>query len=290
MECHYGSVWRRGREAEFFWVSGVALVLVGAVGLVGNLLTLLVLRKSDLRKKTFFKLLIILALFDLLFILSYGTILGYRALACHPDSYVNGMIYKVTYPLLNIGLTGSIYSTIAVSFERFLGICHPGWSARKKSRLYILPLVIFSIAFNFPRFFERSYSNMTANVVTNLTRNEHLRHHTHSHHHVSEGYKSGYYLWASVVFLSVIPSVLLLVFNASIIRTICSSSARVKEISRSFNNRDPKATKILFCIVAIFFICHTPRIIYKCVYYMDFDDRSHKIKKRKSTHKLRVLA
>ena len=273
MECHYGSVWRRGREAEFFWVSGVALVLIGAVGLFGNFLTLFVLWKSDLRKKTFFKLLINLALFDLLFILSYGTLLGYRALACHPDSYINGMIYKVTYPLLNIGLTGSIYSTIAVSFERFLGICHPGWLARKKSIFYILPLVVFSLAFNFPRFFERSYSNVTASVVTNLTRNEQLRHHTHSHPHVSEGYKSGYYHWASVVFRSIIPSILLFIFNASIIRTIHSSTTRVKKISQSFN-RDPKATKILFCIVAIFFICHTPWIIYNCVYYMDFDDRS----------------
>ena len=283
MECHYGSVWRRGREAEFFWVSGVALVLVGTVGLVGNLLTLLVLCRSDMRKKTFFKLLIVLALFDLLFIISYGTILGYRALACHPDSFLNGAIYKVTYPLLNIGLTGSIYATIAVSLERFLGICHPGWAARKKSRFYILPLVVFSLVFNFPRFFERSFSNLSESVVTNLTRNEQLRHHTHSHHHVSESYKSGYYLWASVVFLSIIPSVLLLVFNGSIIRTICSSSARVKEMSRSINNRDPKATKILFCIVSIFFICHTPRIIYKCVYYMDFDDRSHEKEKACAT-------
>ena len=281
MECHYGSVWRRGREAEFFWVSGIALVLVGTVGLVGNLLTLLVLCRSDLRKKTFFKLLIVLALFDLLFIISYGTILGYRALACHPDSFLNGSIYKVTYPLLNIGLTGSIYATIAVSLERFLGICHPSWSARKKSRFYILPLVVFSLAFNFPRFFERSFSNLSESVVTNLTRNEQLRHHTHSHHHVSESYKSGYYLWASVVFLSIIPSVLLLVFNGSIIRTICSSSARVKEMS--INNRDPKATKILFCIVSIFFICHTPRIIYKCIYYMDFDDRSHEKKEKACT-------
>ena len=138
------------------------------------------------------------------------------------------------------------------------------------------------LTFNFPRFSERSYSNVTANVVTNLTRTEQLRHHTHAHHHVSEGYKSGHYLWASVVFLSIILSGLSfglqhLKLRPSIIRTICSSSARVKEISRSFNSRDPKATKILFCIVAIFFICHTPRIINKCVYYMDFDDRSHEI-------------
>merc|ERR1712062_874232 len=55
--------------------------------------------------------------------------------------------------------------------------------------------------------------------------------------------------------------------------TIGSSSARVKEISQSFKNKDPKATKILFCIVAIYFVCHTPWIIHRCVYYLDFDDR-----------------
>ena len=257
-------------------MGGVAIVLVGTVGVVGNVLTLLVLWRSDLRKKTFFKLIVNLALFDLLFLLSYGTILSYRTLACHPDSYLDRMIYKFTYPLLNIGLTGSSYATVAVSFERFLGICRPSWTARKKSRFYILPLVVFSLAFNFPRFFERSYSRLTENVFANITKDEHLRHHTHthSHHHVTEAYKSGYYLWASVVFLSIIPTVLLLFFNASIIRTICSSSARVKEISQSFKNKDPKATKILFCIVAIYFICHTPWIIHRCVYYLDFDDRS----------------
>ena len=48
MECQYVSVWSKGREAEFFWLSGVALVLVGGVGLVGNVLTLLILIKSHL--------------------------------------------------------------------------------------------------------------------------------------------------------------------------------------------------------------------------------------------------
>ena len=274
MECQYVSVWRKGREAEFFWLSGVALVLVGGVGLVGNVLTLLVFIKSHLRKKPFFKLLITLALYDLLFIVSYGTILGYRALACHPNSYVNGMIYKITYPLLNIGLTGSIYATIAVSLERFLGICHPGLAVRKKSRFYILPLIFFSLAFNFPRFFEASETVLSANVFANVTKQDQLRHHTHSHHHVSESYKTGYYLWASVVFLSIIPNLLLLFLNGSIIKVICSNSARLHNVNGSLSSKDPKATKILFCIVGVFFVCHTQRIIYKCFYYLDFEDRS----------------
>ena len=187
---------------------------------------------------------------------------------------MSGMIYKVTYPILNIGFTGSIYTTIAVSLERFLGICHPGLAVRKKSRFYIFPLVFFSLAFNFPRFFEASETVLSANVFANVTKQDQLRHHTHSHHHVSESYKTGYYLWASVVFLSIIPNLLLLFLNGSIIKVICSNSARLHNVNGSLSSKDPKATKILFCIVGVFFVCHTPRIIYKCFYYLDFEHRS----------------
>ena len=111
-----------GKEAEFFWTSGVALVAVAILGFIGSNLILVVLCSSDFKKKVFYKLLMALALFDLFFILSYSTLLGYRAFSCgSPDD----VIYKITYPILNMALTGSIYMTMAVSLERYLGICHP---------------------------------------------------------------------------------------------------------------------------------------------------------------------
>ena len=78
VECQYIGVWTKEVETEFFWLSRVAL-FVGGFGLVGNALTLVVLIRSHLRKKPFFKLLRTLALYDLLFIVSSTSFLYFSS-------------------------------------------------------------------------------------------------------------------------------------------------------------------------------------------------------------------
>ena len=56
--------WKYGYEIEYFWVSGIILVGVGILGLFGNLANLIVLFQSELKKKVFYQLLIVLAIFD----------------------------------------------------------------------------------------------------------------------------------------------------------------------------------------------------------------------------------
>ena len=145
-DCSYDQAWRAGRKDEFFWMLGVATAVVSILGVCSNLLTLTVLCRSELRKKVFYNLLIALACFDLVFIVSYGVLLSYDEirwahlqLTCYPT---NDNVYAVTYPLLNICLTGSIYMTVAISLERYLGVCHP--MVRKKSRLYIVSVCVYA--------------------------------------------------------------------------------------------------------------------------------------------------
>ena len=109
-----GADWRQGREEEFFWLSGVAAASVGLVGLLGNSLTLLVLARSCLTRKVFYKLLAALAAADLVFLLSYGCLLAYRELSCRPT---DERLYAALYPVINFSLVGSIYITLAVSLE-----------------------------------------------------------------------------------------------------------------------------------------------------------------------------
>ena len=94
---------------------------------------------------------------------------------------------------------------------------------------------------------------------------------------LKQSYKRGYHLWAAIVLLSIIPNFLLLFLNSSIIKVICSNSARLHYVNGTLISKDPKATKILFCIVGVSFVCHTPRIIYKCFYYLDLERRSNKL-------------
>jgi len=98
--CYYGSEIDYGKET--FWLNGVLLVIIG---------TIAVLCRSKMRKSVFYNLLLALACFDTLFILTYGGGLAYISLACTPN-------YSYWYLLDDISslfLTGSVYMTVAIS-------------------------------------------------------------------------------------------------------------------------------------------------------------------------------
>ena len=85
MEAYYEclkSSSKYGYEVEYFWVSGVALSLVGFLGLIGNILSLVVLCRKTFRKMVFYNLLIELTCFDIIFIVSYGIHVAYISITC----------------------------------------------------------------------------------------------------------------------------------------------------------------------------------------------------------------
>ena len=55
-----------------------------------------------------------------------------------------------------ISLTGSCYTTIAITVERFLAIRHPFFIQKHnvKARVFIIPIFIYCFVYNSPRFFE----------------------------------------------------------------------------------------------------------------------------------------
>ena len=110
--------WDNPYRNEFFWVSGVLLVTVGILGLVGNSVNLVVLTKSYMRKVVFYNLLANLASYDIVFILSFGVRVGYESLACQPAEDV---FHYITDSLLQFSYTGSVFSTVAISVERCVG-------------------------------------------------------------------------------------------------------------------------------------------------------------------------
>ena len=252
-DCFSNYDLKYGYEKEYFWISGVCLVVVGIFGFVGNIITCITLLSGNLRRNSFYQLLIVLSIFDICFILSLGIRDGYQALACEPH---NENVSHLTYIALDVSLTGSIYITVAISLERYFGICFTKKKIKCGVWIYVIPVLIIDILYNFPRIFERNY------FIVNGTLESNRREFSNR-----ESYKYGYYFVASTVINSLIPMISLLYLNSSIILTIKRTSKNLRALGESSQENQRNKTNILFAVVIIFFICHFPRVIYKSLYY-----------------------
>lgn len=261
---------------------GILVSMIGLIGIIGNICAVLVLRRPKL-KDCFHQLLIGLAFFDTLYIICGGINYTFRAFEENvPLASANA--YKITYPhlilpFLNIGLCGTIFMTVAISIERFLGICHPLHYPphTRKSWFYIVPVTILSILVNIPKFLEAEVHWMddvnaieileeqaaTVNVTVGhipkfipIYRPTKLR--------LNEVYIEIYVMYFRIFFIAVIPLFLIIILNGWILYDIVTSKRR-REVHRFGSKRKWRRELnlfiILLCIVVTFICCHTPRII-----------------------------
>ena len=137
--------------------------ILGVFGLLGNLLSILILSAHQM-KNSFNRLLVALAIYAYL-------------------------LPKVIYPLNNISLCCSIYTTIVIAFERFgdfynpgeltvyaryTAVCNPylykenNTAHRVTNRVlsFMVPVIIFSVLINIPRYFETVIISETVNITT----------------------------------------------------------------------------------------------------------------------------
>ena len=106
-----------------FWLDGILVAVVGSAGFVGNTLALVVLSRPQLRD-VFHQLLLALACFDILFIVFGGISYMFRAFLVSTDTYTYIFPYLV-HPMSHISMAGTIFMTLAISIERYMGLCHP---------------------------------------------------------------------------------------------------------------------------------------------------------------------
>ena len=243
-------------EVEYFWISGVALVLVGFLGLIGNSLSIIVLSQKKFRKNVFYNLLIELACFDTLFILSYGIYAGYQSMACQ-DSY-NSNVSHITYQLMNIGLSGSIYSTVVVSIERYIGICHPRVKYERSTWIYAITVVAISVGYNLPRLFEYQYKIENGRLISSKPSWAE-----------SESYVTYYIDLCEILIENVVPITLLSFTNGAIIRSMYKSSQmKINNEKNETQKNRATASKTLFLVVTVFMISHIPGFVNKFLYHL----------------------
>ena len=246
-----------GYEIEYFWISGIALVTIGFFGVIGNILSLIVLSQRLFRKKIFYNVLIVMAGFDIVVIVSYGVKVGYQSMACREN--FRKELGRIAYLFLNVGLTGSIYSTIAVSIERYLNICLPHHYRCSNNRIwmYITFIFIITLTFNSPIFFEYHFYITNGTLVT-----EELS------WAKSETYTAYYHFWAALFIDSIFPFLALFLLNGAILIRLKRSCKEKKNLTKNIDGMRKASTRILFGIVGLFLMCHTPCVVWKFLYYL----------------------
>ena len=236
-----------------FFLESVALPIVSTFGLLGNILSIIVLflRKSNLsRHSNFTSLLIFLAIVDSLFLLLLNLLYVWPQM--------NSSLLLATpylYPLVHMAMSCSVYTVVAITVERYATI-RQYRSKLFTARYLIIFIITFSICFNFIKFFElyieRSKQEFTfvrsddsdlpeekLNIEVKPTW---LR--------TDTVYSLVYIVSLNFIFMSFIPFVALSVLNFSIFKSY-------RRMSQNYS--DTTMAGFLFSIVIIFLCCHSIR-------------------------------
>ena len=119
-----------------FAVAGVLMSTVGVLGILGNILGLLVLRRMWLvstssTQRCMYLLLALLTLYDLSFLICMVTVTAVPTICSFSD--ICGNFFSVAYPymlvwgwpLVSLFSCHSIWCTVVVGFHRYVAVCRP---------------------------------------------------------------------------------------------------------------------------------------------------------------------
>jgi len=256
------------RATVAFLIEGILLPFLAAFGIIGNVLCVWIFNKKDVElKPSFANLLKCLSIFDTIFL---TCILFQYTLPTLSESYYVWVLPHITpynLPVIHITLTGSVYSVVAVSVERFLTVCFPFRQCKMCNGLgYIIPIVVFSVLYNVVKFFELETiyleyeenielgngTNISTTVIYPWINATQLRTHPQ--------YSQYVVAILNFIIMGLLPVFLLSCLNFMIYQSISRATQTHNNIS-SAHRRDSTMARLLMAIVIVFFCCHSTKII-----------------------------
>lgn len=212
------------KENEFdFWMSGIVLNIVGVIGILGNILSMVILSRPQMRSSINY-LLIGLARCDTVLIITSMFLFGFRSIYPYTgylffyNYYIYPQIVPYVFPLGTAAQTASSYLTLMVSLERYVAVCHPlrarALCTYGRSKFYVIFCIVFAVLFNFVKLFEtrvKAYDSKTLGLIF-CVGSTGLRNDTQ--------YITIYIHWCYLIVNYFIPFLGLLIFNMLIYRQV----------------------------------------------------------------------
>ncbi|KAJ2946798.1 hypothetical protein O0L34_g12861 [Tuta absoluta] len=255
-----------------FVVHGVLLNGIGAGGLLGNALAVLVLSRPQMRS-SINCLLIGLAACDTVLILTSVLLFGLTAVYPY-TGYMHYYYFHIcphltpyVYPLANAAQTMSVYLTLIVTVERWVAVCHPfrakALCTSSRARWYVLGTALFALIYNMPKFFEAevypvfatSNATVTASNITVISEETDYVYCVTTSSFRSDTYIIVYIHWMYMVVMYVVPFSALAALNACIVRQVRRAQAERARLSR-VQRRELGLATMLLVVVLVFFLCN----------------------------------
>ncbi len=244
------------RLFDFF----ISVVLVGVsclLGFMGNLLSIIVLRRDPRTSVTLF-LLTVLAVVDFLFLIPM-TLLFVVPGVCRflwncPLVVRNTLPYidRYTWAVASMTHTATVYVTLLVTIHRYISVCRPHEAAKlstlRTAKRQVILVSVFAVVFNIPRFLE-------FNVET-----AELGESTRTWTPIGENpwYQVVYKNICFYLLMYIIPLTTLIILSAKLTRTLKARRRYRYRVSLRRHVKEDNTTFVLIIIVAIFIVCQTP--------------------------------
>ncbi|TRY71961.1 hypothetical protein TCAL_14087 [Tigriopus californicus] len=240
----------------FCWfVEGVLILIIGLFGLLGSGFSFVLFSRQKVHR-TFHNLLLTLTTFDLIYVVCSILLFSISKFNETYDQVYRVYMLPYLLPLAHVGLMGSVYCTLAMTVERFITVCHPFWRRRKNfsSGIFIIPVLLFTAAYNIPKFFElyveeeiicfndERFDNATAPYTDPLDCEDPLNHTIQLHIlptdlRTNSTYIRVYILWMNFLIQIIIPFILLIVLNIKIFDKIKEFEQNLVQIRITYTNK-----------------------------------------------------
>ncbi|KAG8186389.1 hypothetical protein JTE90_026807 [Oedothorax gibbosus] len=255
-----------------FVTEGVLISTVGVLGVVANLVSLIILSRPQMRSSVNCGLQG-LAVFDTMVLICAVLMLGLNKLGSrvswlrHYSIHLSPLIIPVAYPVGLIAQTGSVWTTVAVTAERYVAVCHPlrakALCTYRRARCLQLMVTLAAVVYNIPRFWEvehtESFSPEMNRTVYRVVASQ-LR--------VNKLYYEVYHVWLYLLVMYFIPFLVLAVLNTHIWRTVRRANVERRTLSRKQEGEFGLATMLL-CVVCVFLACNILALLVNVVEYFD---------------------
>lgn len=253
-----------------YYAWGLTANFVSCFGIIGNILSIIVLSHRQMRNSTSYYL-ISLAVYDMILLLFMSLFLALPTFYLEQDVlegyyFAYRYMHPFVYPVALIAQTGTVYTTLAFTVERYIAVCKPLHAANtctmSRTKRVIFVIFLASVSYNIPRFLEyrttnewSDYYNRTVPTIEYTTIGS------------NKMFQEIYFIYAYLCIMFLLPFSVLTVLNILLIRAVRKARA-TRNCMSSTNPKDTNLTVMLIVVINVFLGCQLPALIDNIVFAM----------------------